>query len=691
MGPVSDLETFGFVDADDDNLLDSASGSPAATKTFTDSFYVNAGASRKIRVVAELSSTSDADLDNIAARITVGSTSIKDTSTNKYIDTASITPTVVGGKTHNVVSNSLTLATASNPTATTIIKGSKNVKVAGVSLKAGDAGALTLRSAKFTFSDNTGVDTYADVAKTLLSNLRLTDANGVVLDSSNITDASPDTVTFDGFNHTVAKGATQIVYVVADVLDTATASNLKLNIAATSDVTVIEADGDTITASGTPTGNLMTIETAGTFTVSPLTVDSRNQVVQAGTTGKEVARYELKSSKEKFNVKKLTFDFTGDADSIQAMKLKIGSVEKTEYSISAGEVTFTNVNAEVDGTVQASLFVDFNAMDTNGNNTGKTANFLLAQDSDATETEVVGVGSSSTINDLTAFTDSSTNKTYITRNTKLTFAKTTSGLATDLNGASDAVVYLATVQNSSGSSVDLGKLTFAFDLTDADAGADITISDIKLLINNSIVTASEATYSATSLTADGTITVTLNSSNKGLLSAGATAELKVTVDGATEVSDVLSVDLSDDDSSNVVTGSKTLGNIVNGQLDVNADGTTASQAADDLASIVLNGTSYAVINGQVDIDADGTTASDAGDDLASARFFGTTYNIVNGEFDIDADATTASDANDDLTLTRNFIWSDKASSSHSDTSSDWANGYGLNMDVLTNNTFTHKS
>jgi len=701
MGPTSDLTSFGFISTDvedADTLADQDGGDTSAvdTKTFTDSFYVNAGVPRKIRVVAELSSTADTDLTALAAQLTVGSTSIKDTSTNKFIATSSITPTTVGGKTHNVVNNSLTLATASSPAATTIIKGSKDVKVTGISLKAGDAGALTVKSIKFTFG---GAD--SATAKAIYNNTRLVDANGVVLDSSNITDGTPDTVTFDGFNYVVAKGATQVVYVVADVLDTASASALRTSIAATTDVTVVEADGDTLSSSnisGTPTGNLFTIETTGTFSVSPLTVDSRNVVVQAGTTSKEVARYEFKASKEKFNVKKLTFDFTGRPEIIKSLKLKIGGVEKVENSITSNTVTFSSINAEIDGTVQVSLFADFQPMNSDGTDTGKTAKFLLSQDDTSTTyTEIIGVGSSSTITDLTAFTDSSANKTYLTRNSKLTFAKVTAGLVANLDSASsDAVVYAGTIQNSSGSSVDLGKFSFNFDITDAD-GSDFALADIKLWLNNSIVTSSEATYSATSLAADGTITVTLNSNNKGILSAGSSVDFKVTTDATTEDADTLAVDVLDDDATSSLTGIKTLltnvttvYNIVDGEVDVDADGTATTGDADDDGSISINGTTYAVINGQVDVDADGTTASDAGDDLTSANPYGILpYDIVNGAFDIDADGTTASDSGDDLTHTRIFIWSDKSIPTHSDSTADWANGYGLNMDVLTNNAFTN--
>jgi len=43
-----------------------------------------------------------------------------------------------------------------------------------------------------------------------------------------------------------------------------------------------------------------------------------------------------------------------------------------------------------------------------------------------------------------------------------------------------------------------------------------------------------------------------------------------------------------------------------------------------------------------------------------------------------------------LTGNSNFVWTDKADPEHSDTTADWANGYGLNMDVLTNNAFVNK-
>jgi len=203
MGPSSDLKAFGFADTNNDNLIDDGNASASVTKTYTDSFYVTAGTHKKVKVVAELSATADSDLEKISAEIVyTDDSSFKDTDTNKTIDESAITPLTIVGKTHNVVSNSLTMATASTPSATTIIKGSKGVKVAGVSLKAGDAGALKVKSMKFTFDGTNAKD-----AKSILTNTKLVDSNGVVLDSSNISDGgtNPDTVTFDGFSYEVAK------------------------------------------------------------------------------------------------------------------------------------------------------------------------------------------------------------------------------------------------------------------------------------------------------------------------------------------------------------------------------------------------------------------------------------------------------------------------------------------------------
>jgi hypothetical protein len=61
-------------------------------------------------------------LQKISAEISVDGSSIKDTDTNKYISTNSITPTTVQGKTHNLVDSSLNIYVASSPAATTYVK-----------------------------------------------------------------------------------------------------------------------------------------------------------------------------------------------------------------------------------------------------------------------------------------------------------------------------------------------------------------------------------------------------------------------------------------------------------------------------------------------------------------------------------------------------------------------------------------
>jgi len=548
MGPVSDLETFGFTDANDDNLIDNAAATQTVTKWLTDSFYVNAGKTKIIRVVADLSSTSDVDLTKISSDITLWSSSIKDTDTNKYITTASITPTTVAGKTHNIVNNSLTLSAASTPAATTLIKGSSDVKIGGLSLRAGDAGAMKLKSIKFTFA---GVA--ANTAKDIFNSLKLVTADGTVLDASNITDATPDTITFDGFSYEIAKWTTQILYVKADVLSTAGATSLNLSVAAVADVSAVESDGDALTVTWIPSLPTMTIAGNGSFTVSPLTVVSKDQIVQAGSADVLVAKYELKSAQEAFNVKKLTFEFAGSPEIISSVKLVIGTVEKTEYSITANEVTFANINAEVNWTVEAKLYVTYNAMNSEGTDTGKWAKFIMAQDDDSTETEVIGLGSSTTINDLTAFVDTSTNKTYYTRNSKLTFAKSLVAKTMMNDGAETLELYKFTVTNWNGGSIDLWRLAVKF----VTAWGTLSLANLAVYKNWTKLTTATFDTATAPATAATTRYVTFTSNADWILSAWETATFLIKGDTVTSANgNSVSVDILDDDAGPISTNTK---------------------------------------------------------------------------------------------------------------------------------------
>jgi len=144
------------------------------------------------------------------------------------------------------------------------------------------------------------------------------------------------------------------------------------------------------------------------------------------------------------------------------------------------------------------VYVDFSEMDSQGKYTGKKVKLTIADDG-TSEFEAVGLGANSTIDesDLSGkVNDETTNKYFILRNTVLTFAKVTDNLVSKLDSASsDAVLYEFTITNSDGGSVDIGKFTFKFDLTDNDGGSDLKLKDIRLWINDDDVTDSEALYS----------------------------------------------------------------------------------------------------------------------------------------------------------------------------------------------------
>jgi len=107
-------------------------------KTLSDSFYVNAGETKNISVSVDFKQNVNISL-RISASIDVGnvaSTYIKDIDTNKYISADQVTPTSVNGNTHNLRVATLTVDFASTPTATTYVKGAKNVKLAGFTFRA---------------------------------------------------------------------------------------------------------------------------------------------------------------------------------------------------------------------------------------------------------------------------------------------------------------------------------------------------------------------------------------------------------------------------------------------------------------------------------------------------------------------------------------------------------------------------
>jgi hypothetical protein len=128
--------------------------------------------------------------------------------------------------------------------------------------------------------------------------------------------------------------------------------------------------------------------------------------------------------------------------------------------------------------------------------------------------------------------------------------------------------------------------------------------------------------------------------------------------------------------------------VIGGKVDIDADGWID---ADDDGMVILNWTAYNVINWLVDVDGDGAIENNGNDDIATAfnLDWNTTTKVKNWYIDVDGDGNTAeNNGEDDLSAKRYFIWTDKANPNHSDTTADWANGYGLNMDVLTNNAFS---
>lgn len=608
----------------------------AGDNVFTDNWSLEGWDTTDCSILIDVTNTADGN-ETITATIkdltNVANAVFKDGGTQDAI-TDIIPSGNIAGNAQNVKSASLTIDRGTTTQNDSYTKGTNKVAVASFDLKAWNSADVVVNSIKLTAyaaDDGTinaaGEKDQTSSAEDVMSAIYLYNDAGTLLAAGKaLTVGTADiTVTFDSLSIDIPAGTTKKVIAKADISTTAplSANNdaIALTIAAVGDVDAEYDDGKTLstvtlnTNNNTPTV-FQTVTNAWTFIITPLVVNSRDEVVKAGSQGVSVAKYELKSINDSFKVKKLTFDIVGgDEDCLNSATLTIGTTSKTETSFANNEVTFTFTNGvEVDGTVEAILSLDFAAMDSNGNNAGDQVQFLIADDNDATETEVVGVGWGNTINDLTDVTDNTINKTYYVRKSDLVFAKQAVSLTKLDDAVDNGELYKFSITNDGAYAADIGMIEIAFAPTAPLVATDIT--DVWLWIDDTRVEETEGIYNADASFADADehivattyIQVVPLSNYRGLLSAGATMNFKVTADIASADGEKLSVWINTD-----------------------------------------------------------TTAMDVGTKDA----------------DLDGTYDNATDI-----LDNNFVWSDKANPAHTDATLDWLNGYGLNMNVLTNNAFS---
>ena len=668
-----------------------------AKTTFTTAMYFNAGQSYDVVLRFDPDDNTPNGL-RLEAKVDFSNADVKDLDSNSSLTPSKvIKPVSVESNVITVKQETLTVNVASNPTGEEIVKGMKDVKLLWISLRASEAGAVVIKTLKvWIVADDNGNAVYGE-ATVDPRNVVVNGSVKLVDDQGNVV-AGPESIDVDANNIwtvefdeeiTIPASTTKVYYVVADIKDTvsketklytflARDANDDGDVADAGDANLVANDwvvedsewnnADVVYSPTQTAGNNnyidkdgieYTIATQGVLTILPQTVVSKDKVVEAGTQGVEVARYVFRASKDDYKIKRLALDFNGDAEIVKAVTIKIGDVQKTEYSIDTNKnrVYFTDINAVIpkNQEVTMNVYVDFNEMDSAGKRTGKYAKFTLTDNSSAgtntNDFEAVWLGSTETkyINSIDV-DDSKTNHKFIVRNTVLTFAKGTVDSDKLNDGTQTVELYKFTVTNSNGGSADIGKITFKITTKDGGGNNDVAIDNLALYDwnNNKLDNVSfNITNIAASAGTTAYIVVTFDSEADGNLAAGESKTFILKGDVTSTNDDSVTVDMLDDDQMGVVNTLQKFNWFV-----------------DDNDGEGLAGNGHDVI---VAVDEDGNK-----------------YLVK------DLGANNKVTADEELGI-GNFIWTDKASPSHSDTTADWANGYGLNMSVLDQNSFGNQN
>ena len=382
-------------------------GSNPDAVTLSGSFFLTANKTRNIAITVDVGATTTlndqwikADLAMVSSPGT-GEVYVRDVATRDYLRATDVVPASVSGEIQTIVAAGLTTALASTPISQTVIRGAEDVEAIGLMLNAEKANDVNVRKIQARVYVNTA-STFATASEVTTPNAIITAIklyDGATLLSqkvlSNVSDTAHDygVATFDNLNLTVAKGTTKTLVIkvntVKDLTDTNYASVAVLGggieAYAEGNLLTVGTDVNALTPGQTPS-RYVTIETAGTFTVSadPTPILSAN--VPVGTTGASdvaLTEVEVSTTKEGFAIVEITVTRAGTAADTAYGLVKIydGATKVAEKAFAAGDttITFTDLTIPVpkDGKKTLTFKADIKAID-QGVTSGQTVQINLA-------------------------------------------------------------------------------------------------------------------------------------------------------------------------------------------------------------------------------------------------------------------------------------------------------------------------
>lgn len=358
--------TWGPVDADV-FTTGSVGGSAIGTTTdqgankfhqFTDDFEMEAGDSLDFQILVDVANQSALADETLTASVYIDSSypELRDENNTTLTNSSSLVPTsTMAGDQFTIEASSLTVGSDSSVNDDTVVIGTDAAEFAAFSFGAGAAEDLTITDITFTGyvyndtdaafdagfddDDSDGTQESGEYSfSEIVLDLDLYEGSVAEENKINSTSASANGTTgaieFEDLDWTIEADETKVMIVTGEIANNSTynGSDVRVDIAAMSNITTVDSDGDSITSSSsaTPnggtgalsTGTEITVSSGGTLAVdipTQVSLVPASQIVVAGTDDNLFTTLRFTAANESFEIDELALrnDYTssvGDYD-----------------------------------------------------------------------------------------------------------------------------------------------------------------------------------------------------------------------------------------------------------------------------------------------------------------------------------------------------------------------------------------
>lgn len=400
-----------------------ASAIDTGTITLSEAFYVDAGKTRNLAVVADLANSEDAagefygGASDCGYKVTLQafqSNDVRMVDNGQFLATSKIVPnTAVIGNQMNVRTSNLTVALAGSPSSGTVVKKQQNVPVAGLVLSAGAQSdvlitnlTLTCQAALATSGVAFGVSGALANCDERVTSLSLWDTKDTAATTDDVQIGlakSPDTTTgaaqISNMNLTIPGGTSKNLVVKASLSSTASTTSpydkIAVGIAAAADVQAQDKDSNTVTASltsqvtanasGASPSVVQTILSTGTLTITADSHPVSTIVVAGKDTWVPFAQYKASAQFEDIMIDRVailassTAGLSADNSDFTAVAIASGGAVKGWDILSAGstgtkdiDLSASMITVPKDGSVNFQLWAKLSNIQSSSSVSGAT-------------------------------------------------------------------------------------------------------------------------------------------------------------------------------------------------------------------------------------------------------------------------------------------------------------------------------